>query len=50
MICGPSAALAAFQVCNKTAQPVKTAIGRFDGTAWSSQGWWTVGPAAAPKF
>jgi len=45
MIFAPSAALAAFQVCNKTALPVRAAIGRFDGTAWSSQGWWTVQPS-----
>jgi uncharacterized membrane protein len=37
-----SPALAAFKVCNKTALPVRAAIGRFDGTHWSSQGWWTV--------
>lgn len=37
-------ALAGFKVCNKTALPVRAAIGRFDGTRWSSQGWWTVGP------
>jgi uncharacterized membrane protein len=37
-----SPSLAAFKVCNKTALPVRAAIGRFDGTRWSSQGWWTV--------
>jgi len=36
------AAHAAFNVCNKTALPARVAIGRFDGTAWTSQGWWTV--------
>jgi uncharacterized membrane protein len=35
---------AAFKVCNKTALPVRAAIGRFDGTRWSSEGWWTVKP------
>ncbi len=35
-------ALAGFKVCNKTALPVRAAIGRFDGKAWSSEGWWTV--------
>ena len=50
MILGLSALLAtgpahaAFNVCNKTGQPVRTAIGRFDGTNWSSEGWWTIAP------
>src|SRR6478736_592359 len=39
-----SPAHAAFNVCNKTGQAVRTAIGRFDGTNWSSEGWWTVAP------
>jgi len=39
-------ALAGFQVCNKTALPVRASLGRFDGTAWSSEGWWTVAPKA----
>jgi uncharacterized membrane protein len=37
-------ALAGLNVCNKTALPVRTAVGRFDGTNWTSQGWWTVQP------
>jgi len=45
---GPAAA--AFKVCNKTALPVRAAIGRFDGTKWSSQGWWTVGPGACAEL
>ena len=44
MIFGVFPALAAFQVCNKTALAVKTAIGRFDGSDWSSEGWWTIAP------
>jgi uncharacterized membrane protein len=39
-----SPALAAFNVCNKTGLAVRAAIGRFDGTNWSSEGWWTVQP------
>ena len=35
-------ALAGFKVCNKTALPVRAAVGRFDGKNWSSEGWWTV--------
>jgi uncharacterized membrane protein len=37
-------ATAALNVCNKTARPVKLALGRFDGAAWSSTGWWTLTP------
>ena len=37
-------AFAAFQLCNKTALPVRAALGRFDGTQWTSEGWWTVKP------
>ncbi len=35
---------AGFAVCNKTAIPARVALGRFDGTDWTSQGWWTVQP------
>jgi uncharacterized membrane protein len=35
---------AAFAVCNRTPHETMVALGRFDGTAWSSQGWWTVAP------
>ena len=44
LLAGP--ALAAFNVCNKTALPVRAAIGRFDGTNWTCEGWWTVQPKA----
>ncbi|HEX3810745.1 MAG TPA: DUF1036 domain-containing protein [Rhizomicrobium sp.] len=33
---------AGFAVCNKTAAAAKVAIGRFNGTDWMSEGWWTV--------
>jgi len=39
-------AFAAFTVCNKTSLPVRTAIGHFDGTNWTSEGWWAVQPNA----
>ena len=41
---GPAAA--SFTVCNKSAQAVRTALGRFDGTNWTSEGWWTIQPKA----
>ena len=37
-------AQAAFKICNKSALPARVALGRFDGTSWSSEGWWTVTP------
>lgn len=37
---------AAFTVCNKTQHGATVALGRFDGTAWISEGWFEVGPGA----
>lgn len=37
-------AQAAFNLCNRTAHPAKVALGRFNGTDWMSEGWWTVQP------
>lgn len=37
-------AQAAFKICNKSNLPARVALGRFDGTSWSSEGWWTVIP------
>ena len=42
LACSAGPALAGFSVCNKTGQAVRAAIGRFDGTSWTSEGWWTV--------
>jgi uncharacterized membrane protein len=39
-------AQAALTVCNKTAKPVKVAVGRTNGAEWTSQGWWTIAPKA----
>jgi uncharacterized membrane protein len=33
-----------FNVCNKANLKVRVAIGGFDGTSWSSLGWWTIAP------
>lgn len=33
---------AALGVCNKGSRAIKVAVGRFDGTRWSSEGWWRV--------
>jgi uncharacterized membrane protein len=37
-------AQAALTVCNKTVRPLKVAVGRFDGSGWTSRGWWKVAP------
>jgi uncharacterized membrane protein len=41
-LAGP--AHAAFNVCNQTGLPARVALGRFDGTNWTSQGWWMIAP------
>ncbi len=33
---------AAFNVCNKTKLTARVSLGRFDGTNWTSEGWWTI--------
>ncbi|HEY0106954.1 MAG TPA: DUF1036 domain-containing protein [Rhizomicrobium sp.] len=35
-------AQARLSVCNKGARPVKVAVGLFNGTRWTSEGWWHV--------
>lgn len=44
LACAATPALAAFNVCNRSSLPVRVAIGRFDGTSWTSEGWWRVVP------
>ncbi|HTO41978.1 MAG TPA: DUF1036 domain-containing protein [Rhizomicrobium sp.] len=46
--CGP--AYAGLDVCNKAASPAKVALGRFDGAAWMSQGWWTIAPKTCARL
>jgi uncharacterized membrane protein len=43
-------AKAGFTVCNKSPQAVRTALGRFDGTSWTSEGWWTIAPKACTSI
>ena len=33
-----------FTVCNKSAHPMRVALGRYDGVLWTSKGWWVVAP------
>jgi uncharacterized membrane protein len=35
---------AGLQVCNKANVATEVALGRFDGKAWGSEGWWTIPP------
>ena len=44
LLLGTSPAQAALNVCNKTALATRVALGHFDGTNWTSQGWWTIAP------
>lgn len=37
-----SDANAKFMLCNKAAREATVALGRFDGTDWMSEGWWTI--------
>jgi uncharacterized membrane protein len=39
-----SPAVASLKVCNQSKLAARVALGRFDGKAWSSEGWWTVQP------
>ena len=43
-------AKAEFDVCNTTYLPTRVALGRFDGTNWTSQGWWTVQPRSCANI
>jgi uncharacterized membrane protein len=43
-------ALAAFNICNRTGQAARVALGRFDGTNWTSQGWWKVAPRSCERL
>lgn len=43
-------ARADFNVCNKSDLATRVALGRFDGTQWTSQGWWTVTPKSCVRL
>lgn len=45
-----SPAEAAFNVCNKGDTSTRVALGHFDGTHWTSQGWWTVSPRTCARL
>jgi uncharacterized membrane protein len=42
LIAAASPADAGLSVCNKGAHGVKVALGLFNGTRWTSEGWWRV--------
>jgi len=41
---------AGFKVCNKTPHDAKVALGRFDGAAWTSKGWWMIAPKTCQEL
>ena len=41
---------AALNVCNKGDTSTRVALGHFDGTHWSSQGWWMVTPKTCARL
>ena len=43
-------AFANFNVCNKSDLATRVALGRFDGTHWTSQGWWTIAPKTCARL
>lgn len=43
-------AWAGFKLCNHSPHAVKVALGYFDGTAWTSRGWWTVTPKTCQEL
>jgi uncharacterized membrane protein len=48
LFCSP--AQAGFSVCNKAARPAKVALGRFNGTQWMSEGWWSIDARKCTKL
>lgn len=36
---------AGLSICNKAGRAATVALGRFDGTQWLSEGWWTIAPS-----
>ena len=49
-LCAAPPAWADFNVCNKSDQATRVALGRFDGTQWSSQGWWSIAPKTCVRL
>jgi uncharacterized membrane protein len=43
-------ASASLSVCNSGSHAAKVALGRFNGKAWESDGWWTVAPKACARI
>jgi uncharacterized membrane protein len=41
---------AGFSVCNTGSHTAKMALGRFNGRAWESDGWWTIKPQTCAKL
>ena len=46
----PEGAEAGLNVCNKSAETVRAALGRFDGKDWMSEGWWSISPRTCSRL
>ncbi|QJE72585.1 DUF1036 domain-containing protein [Aerophototrophica crusticola] len=46
LLAAAPAAEARLTVCNRSADPVRLALGQEQGQDWVSQGWWTLQPGA----
>jgi uncharacterized membrane protein len=49
-LCAAPPAWADFNVCNKSDLATRVSLGRFDGTQWSSQGWWSIAPKSCVRL
>ncbi|HYE52098.1 MAG TPA: DUF1036 domain-containing protein [Azospirillaceae bacterium] len=46
----PGTAEARLTVCNRTAEPVRVALGMQDGDGWASRGWWRIEPGQCGRL
>jgi len=44
VVLAPDPAAADFRLCNRSTSRVGIALGYKDGNAWSTEGWWNIGP------
>lgn len=44
VVLAPEPAAADFRLCNRSTSRVGIALGYKDGNAWSTEGWWNIGP------
>ncbi len=49
VVLAPVPAAADFRLCNCSTSRVGIALGYKDGNAWSTEGWWNIGPGTAAR-